>query len=60
MRYPSGFARQALWAAAIFVCVVLAALYEGHGLAMDWVILSALVSWHINATRVERSGPNGK
>jgi hypothetical protein len=45
MRYPTGFARHVLWGAALLVCLALALRYEGHGLAIDWGILTALVIW---------------
>ena len=49
MRYPSGFARHVLWGVTLLVCVLLAFRFEGHGLAMDWPILSALIVWHMRA-----------
>jgi hypothetical protein len=49
MRYPSGFARHMLWGCALLLCFGIALRYEGHGLVMDWLILSALLIWHTRA-----------
>jgi hypothetical protein len=56
MRYPSGFLRHVLWGFALLLCFGLALVYEGTGLAIDWVIVSALLVWHFRSRspRVKR------
>jgi hypothetical protein len=49
MQYPTGFSRHVLWGAVLLVCVALAVLYKGTGLALDWGIFSAVVYWHVLA-----------
>jgi hypothetical protein len=49
MNYPLGLRRYVLWGCTLLLCIRLALVYEGHGLVMDWLILSALAIWHMRA-----------
>ena len=55
MRYPTGFPRQVLWGAVLFVCFGLALVFNGYGLVMDWLVLTALAYWHLSTKARSRS-----
>ena len=55
MRYPTGFPRQVLWGAVLLVCLGLALVFNGYGLVMDWLVLTALAYWHLSTKARSRS-----
>ena len=51
IRYPTGLLRYVLWAFVLLLCFGLALVYDGYGLVMDWLIISAVLIWRVGAMK---------